>query len=201
MKCPWRLPMALSRQGKRKILVVTPQYCTTGYSGVLLLLLEFFQSTNVLDRCVFGYVWIICLGTLSSSTWWIHLKDIWLVGLVALPFLEICPENKRDWKTLEALIQKWLQVGTKILTDGWTGYKQLKKLDYIFGRFLCPSNDQNRRDGGAWIVVNDHLDNPASSVLLCSFANGHLQRGSSSGWPKHIFGRIGLKIAPGMSLV
>ena len=56
------------------------------------------------------------------------------------------------------------------MTDGWTGYKQLEKLDYIFGRFLCPSNDQNRRDGRAWIVANDHLDDPASSVLLRSFA-------------------------------
>ena len=45
----------------------------------------------------------------------------------------------------------------------------------------CPPNDQNQRDKGAQIVANDHLDDPASSVLLCSFANGHLQRGWSSG--------------------
>ena len=50
-------------------------------------------------------------------------------------FLEICPENKRDRKTLEALIQKRVRVGTKILTDGWAGYKQLGKLGNIFGRF------------------------------------------------------------------
>ena len=31
--------------------------CPSFTSGV------FFQSTNVLDRCVFGCVWIICLGT------------------------------------------------------------------------------------------------------------------------------------------
>ena len=83
--------------------------------------------------------------------------------------------------TLEALIQKRVRVGTKILTDGWAGYKQLEKLGNIFGRFLCPSNDQNRMDGGAWIVANDRLDDPASSVLLRSFTNGHLQRGWSSG--------------------
>ena len=28
----------------------------------------------------------------------------------------------------------------------------------------CPSDDQNQRDGGARIVANDHLDDPASSV-------------------------------------
>ena len=33
-------------------------------------------------------------------------------------------------------------------------------------------DDQNQRDRGARIVANDHLDDPASSVLLCSFANG-----------------------------
>ena len=44
----------------------------------------------------------------------------------------------------------------------------------------CPSDGQNQRDGEARIVANDHLDDPSSSVLLCSFANGHLQRGQSS---------------------
>ena len=34
-------------------------------------------------------------------------------------------------------------------------------------------DDQNQRDGGAQIVTNDHLDDPASSVLLRSFTNGH----------------------------
>ena len=52
-------------------------------------------------------------------------------------FLEICPQNKKDRKTLEALmIQKRVRVGTKILTDGWVGYKQLEKLGNIFGRFV-----------------------------------------------------------------
>ena len=41
-------------------------------------------------------------------------------------------------------------------------------------------DDQNQRDRGAQIVANDHLDSPSSSVLLCSFTNGHLQRGRSS---------------------
>ena len=45
-------------------------------------------------------------------------------------------------------------------------------------------DDQNQRDRGARIVANDHLDDPASSVLLRSFANGHLQREWFSGWPK-----------------
>ena len=40
-----------------------------------------------------------------------------------------------------------------------------------------PPDDQNQGDGGARIIANDHLDDPASSVLLSSFANGCLQRG------------------------
>ena len=43
-----------------------------------------------------------------------------------------------------------------------------------------PPDDQNQGDGGAQIVANDHLDDLASSVLLHSFANGHLQRGRFS---------------------
>ena len=43
-------------------------------------------------------------------------------------FLEECPNNKRDRETLEKLILKRVRLGTKILTDGWAGYKQLEKL-------------------------------------------------------------------------
>ena len=52
--------------------------------------------------------------------------------------------------------------------------------------FICPSDDQDQRDGGARIVANDHRDDPASSVLLHSFVNGHLQRGRSP-WITNIF--------------
>ena len=34
-------------------------------------------------------------------------------------FLEEYPNNKRDQKTLEELILKRVQLGTKISTDGW----------------------------------------------------------------------------------
>ena len=37
----------------------------------------------------------------------------------------------------------------------------------------CPPDEQNQKDGGARIVAKDHLDDPASSVLLHSFANGY----------------------------
>ena len=42
-------------------------------------------------------------------------------------------------------------------------------------------DDQNQGDGGARIVANDHPDDPASSLLLRSIANGHFQRGWFSG--------------------
>lgn len=34
------------------------------------------------------------------------------------------------------MIQKRVRVGTKILTDGWAGYKQLEKLGNIFWIFV-----------------------------------------------------------------
>ena len=37
-----------------------------------------------------------------------------------------------------------------------------------------PLDDLNQVDGGAWIVANNYPDDLASSVLLCSFANGSL---------------------------
>ena len=47
-------------------------------------------------------------------------------------FLEACPNNKRDRETLETLILKRVRLGTKILTDGWAGYKQLEKLGKLY---------------------------------------------------------------------
>ena len=44
-----------------------------------------------------------------------------------------------------------------------------------------PPDDQNQGGVGAQIIANDHPDDPAYSVLLRSFANGHLQRGRLSG--------------------
>ena len=32
----------------------------------------------------------------------------------------------------------------------------------------CPSDDQNQRDGGARIIANDHLDDPASWAEICT---------------------------------
>ena len=44
-----------------------------------------------------------------------------------------------------------------------------------------PPDDKNQWDGGEGTVANDHLEDPATSVLFRSFANGHLQRGWFSG--------------------
>ena len=46
-------------------------------------------------------------------------------------FLEECPNNKRDRETLETLILKRVRLGTKILTDGWAGYKHLEELGLL----------------------------------------------------------------------
>ena len=57
------------------------------------------------------------------------------------------------------------------------------------------------RGGGAQIGPNDHPDDPASSVLLRSFANGGLQRERSSGGPTFFWSDGRMKFAPDLSLV
>ena len=47
-------------------------------------------------------------------------------------------------------------------------------------RTVLRMNKIKGTDGGARIAANDHPDDPVSSVLLRSFANGHLQRGRFS---------------------
>ena len=46
-------------------------------------------------------------------------------------FLEMCPENKRDKPTLEALIIKRVRPGTHIITDGWAAYKDISRLGLL----------------------------------------------------------------------
>ena len=64
--------------------------------------------------------------------YWSNIFDEFCISLIVREtgeaFLEECPNNKRDRATLEALILKRVRLGTKILTDGWNGYKQLEKL-------------------------------------------------------------------------
>ena len=57
--------------------------------------------------------------------------------------------------------------------------QMIRPLQMVICKEDCPSDDQNQREGGAQILEKDHLDDLASSVLLCSVANGHLQRGRS----------------------
>ena len=68
-----------------------------------------------------------------------------------------------------------------LLTIGLRNNYSSVPLQMVIYKEDGPPDDQNQEDGGARIVANDHLDDPASSVLLRSFANGHLQRGRSSG--------------------
>ena len=50
-------------------------------------------------------------------------------------FLEEYPNNKRDQKTLEELILKRVQLGTKILEDGWSSYEHFQELSCVV--FVC----------------------------------------------------------------
>ena len=45
-------------------------------------------------------------------------------------FVVKCPKNKRDKETLEQLILDNVEIGTKIITDGWAAYKGLSALGY-----------------------------------------------------------------------
>ena len=44
--------------------------------------------------------------------------------------------------------------------------QMIRPLQMVICKEDCPSDDQNQRDGGARIVANDHLDDPASYVPL-----------------------------------
>ena len=41
--------------------------------------------------------------------------------------LEICPKNQRDSNTLLTLINKHVEKGTLIMSDGWRGYSKLEE--------------------------------------------------------------------------
>ena len=83
----------------------------------------------------------------------------------------------------------------------WSSRGSSVPLQMVFCKEDCASDDQNQRDGGARVVVNNHLDDPASSVLLRSFANGGLQRERSSGGPTFFWSDGRMKFAPDLSLV
>ena len=95
---------------------------------------------NGIFRCLFlllaFFFWCFCVL-------WCSFNDNYHMSFFQAT--KVCPENKRDRKTLEALIHKWVQVGTKILTDGWASYKQLEMLGYIFGRFFLKFHHWNFR--------------------------------------------------------
>ena len=44
--------------------------------------------------------------------------------------IEVCPENKRDKKTLLSLLQKYVHPGTLIMSDCWRGYSGLQEAGY-----------------------------------------------------------------------
>ena len=45
-------------------------------------------------------------------------------------FFVRCPQNKRDKATLDQLILDNVEIGTKIISDGWAAYKGLSALEY-----------------------------------------------------------------------
>ena len=58
----------------------------------------------------------------------------WVLGGVCREtkeiFIEICPDNKRDKATLMEIIQRRVEKGTKIITDGWAAYKDMESYGY-----------------------------------------------------------------------
>ena len=73
-------------------------------------------------------------------------------------FLEECPNNKRDRKTLEGLIVKRIRPGTRILTDGWSGYKRLEHLGWCYTHLTCSNVAIDLSLGFSWDWVN-HSEN------------------------------------------
>ena len=69
-------------------------------------------------------VFILCLFTFAFT--------VYLLSETGEAFLEECPNNKREKKTL---ILKRVRLGTKILTDGWSSYKHFQELGSV--GFVC----------------------------------------------------------------
>jgi len=96
-------------------------------------------------------------------------RQMWVLGGVCREtgecFLEPCPDNKRDRATLESLILKRVRPGTRVLTDGWSGYKHLEKLgfswDYVnhSEHFRKPEDHSVHTNTieGKWFVVKRQL--------------------------------------------
>ena len=55
------------------------------------------------------------------------------MGLVALPFLEICPIKQERPNDFGSTDTETSANGDQILTDGWAGSKQMEKLGDILG--------------------------------------------------------------------
>ena len=47
--------------------------------------------------------------------------------------LEICPDNKRDERTLLALLEKHVEPGTTIYSDLWRAYRNIDQKGYFHG--------------------------------------------------------------------
>lgn len=41
----------------------------------------------------------------------------------------VCPENKRDWASLSAIIDQHIEPGTNIVSDCWKAYSQLPTIN------------------------------------------------------------------------
>lgn len=61
-------------------------------------------------------------------------EGCWILGMIDRDNgdyrIEICPDNKRDAKTLIPLIEKHVEKGTKIITDCHKGYNELAAKGY-----------------------------------------------------------------------
>ena len=62
------------------------------------------------------------------------VEGTWIFGMIDCETnefrVQICKENKRDEKTLNDMILKYVEIGTTIVSDMWAGYKNLDQYGY-----------------------------------------------------------------------
>ena len=73
-------------------------------------------------------------------------------------FLVECPGGKRTREVLEKIIVDHVEVGTKIITDGWKAYQHLEELGFYMFFFI--------KNHGNFIVTTQYSDTNQNYLRL-----------------------------------
>ena len=106
-------------------------------------------------------------------------RMLWVLGGICREtkevFLAICPDNKRDKATLLPIIKENVEVGTRIITDGWKAYRTLGEEGFVWDwvnhetNFVKPGTKDihTNRIEGQWHCIKRTLPECGNYKLEC----------------------------------